>query len=104
MDLIDEGISGIDTNVEELGTTRKTQIKIIGKEHSENTGHHEKTKIKIIGREGEESQIKGINEFFQKILERTLPTKDRQKNTLQPQFNRTKKTPSHGTSSIKKIL
>lgn len=59
-------MSGIDTNVEELGTTRKTQGKITGKEHSENIGHHEKTKLKIIGREGEESQIKGINEFFKK--------------------------------------
>lgn len=66
MDQIDEGISGIDTNVEELGTTRKTQEKITGKEYSENMGYHEKTKLKIMGREGQESQIKDINGFFQK--------------------------------------
>lgn len=71
-------------------------------------GHHEKTKLKIIGREVEESQIKGINEFFQKILERTFPTEDRyihtDKRILYSLNSTGPKKPPHGTWSIKKIL
>lgn len=70
-------------------------------------GNHEKTKLKFIDSEGEESQIKGINDFFQKILERTLPTMHRYIHTdkrLLYSLNLTgPKGTLHGISLIKKI-
>lgn len=69
-------------------------------------GYHEKTKLKIICR-WEESQIKGINDFFQKIIERTLLTKDRYIHTdkrILYSLNSTRpKGTLHGISLIKKI-
>lgn len=70
-------------------------------------GNYEKTKLKFIGREGEESQIKGINDFFQKILERTLPTKHRyihtDKRILYSLNSTVPKGTLQGISLIKKI-
>lgn len=57
--------------------------------------------------QGEESQIKGINDFFQKILERTLLTKDRyihtDKRILYSLNSTGPKGTLHGISLIKKI-
>ena len=48
--------------------------KIPGTKHLGKPGHHEKTKSLIIGiEEGEETQVKGTENIFNKIIEENFP-------------------------------